>query len=144
MKTYMAKPSDVAASQWYLFDADDQVLGRLATKIATILIGKHRPEYTPHMDLGDHVIVVNAKSVRTNGANKAKQKMYQRYTGYTGGLKETSLERMSESNPEKVIKEAVRRMLPKSILGKNMIKKLKVYAGAEHKNHAQKPQKVTL
>jgi large subunit ribosomal protein L13 len=139
----MAKPGEIAA-KWHLVDATDKVLGRMATRIATILMGKHRPEYTPHVDVGDFVVVINAAKVRITGASKPTQRTYQRYSGYPGGKKEVSLEKMLKTRPDKVVSEAVRRMLPKSNLGANMLKKLKVYAGSEHPHQAQQPEELKL
>jgi large subunit ribosomal protein L13 len=142
MKTYMAKKDEVVA-KWYVVDAAGKVLGRLATKIATILMGKHRPEYTPHVPTGDFVIVVNAGKVRLTG-KKWAQKSYQRYSGYPGGHKSVSAETMRQKHPERIIQEAVRRMLPKTRLGKGMFRKLKVYAGPEHPHQAQQPEELRL
>jgi len=139
LKTYMAKPKDNNTTKWYLFDAEGKILGRLATKIATILMGKHRPEYTPHIDDGDHVIVVNSKKIQVKGANKLKKKMYQTYSGYTGGLKATNLEKMLEKKPDEVIRRAVRKMLPKNYLARHMLQKLKIYSESSHGHEAQKP-----
>lgn len=138
----MAKPGEVAA-KWHLIDAEDKTLGRLATKVATILMGKHRPEYTPHVDTGDFVIIINAEKVRMTG-NKWSAKQYDWYTGYPGGYKSLSAEKMREKHPHKIVFEAVRRMLPKNRLGKQMLTKLKVYAGPEHPHQAQKPVKLEL
>ena len=143
MKSYMAKTGELTAA-WHLVDATDKVLGRLSTRIATILMGKHRPEYTPHVDCGDFVIVVNATNIKLTGANKPTQKVYQRYSQYPGGQKETTLEDMLAKHPDRVIKEAVRRMLPKTKLGHHMLTKLKVYAGTDHPHHAQQPQALEL
>ena len=142
MKTYMAKPGEVT-QQWHLVDAADKVLGRLATRLATILMGKHRPEYTPHVDTGDFVVVVNAAKIKVTG-NKLQQKTYERYSGYPSGRKVTSLGEMLEKHPERVISEAVRRMLPKSKLGRAMLRKLKVYAGPDHPHEAQQPQPLEI
>ena len=139
MKTYMAKTGELT-KRWYVVDISDKVLGRAATKIAMILMGKHRPEYTPHVDVGDFVVVINAQNVRVTGKNKPDERVYQRFSGYPGGLKETTLAEMMRKDPERVISEAVRRMLPKSKLGRAMFKKLKVYAGSEHPHQAQCPQ----
>lgn len=141
-RTYMAKPHVDNSNKWYLIDAEGKILGRLATKIASILMGKLRPEYTPGVDCGDHVVVINAAKVKVTGTNKPKQKMYQRYSGYQDGLKETSLETMLETKPTEVIREAVRRMIPKNTLAHKMITKLKVYADAEHQHSAQCPEKI--
>lgn len=142
MKTYMAKKGELATG-WYVVDAAGRVLGRLATKIATILMGKHRPEYTPHVDTGEFVIVVNAEKVVLTG-NKAAQRQYQRYSGYPGGQKSIPLETMRRKHPEKLLQEAVRRMLPKNRLGRHMFAKLKVYAGPKHPHQAQQPEKLEL
>ena len=129
--------------KWYTVDADGQVLGRIATHIADLLRGKHRPDFTPFLDLGDHVIVVNAAKVRITG-NKLEQKFYRHYTGYPGGLSETSLRRMFEKKPERVIREAVIGMLPKNPLGKALAKKLLIYVDDKHPHEAQKPEPVRL
>ena len=138
MKTYSAKPGDIERS-WYIVDADGQTLGRMASQIASILRGKHKPMFTPHMDCGDYVIVVNAEKVHVTG-NRLDDKMYYRHSGYPGGLKQTPLREMLQTKPERVIEEAVRRMLPKNNLGRHMLKKLKVYAGPEHQHQAQNPE----
>ncbi|HQU43705.1 MAG: 50S ribosomal protein L13 [Planctomycetia bacterium 21-64-5] len=137
MKTYMAKPGEVE-QKWWLVDASDKVVGRLASDIAMILMGKHRPTYTPHVDTGDHVIVVNAEKVAFTG-KKWDQKRYTWYTGYTRLRSETAAERR-ERKPEKIITDAVRRMLPKNKLAVAMLNKLKVYSGAEHPHQAQMPE----
>ena len=142
MKTYMAKPGELA-TKWYLVDATDKVVGRLATKIAMILMGKHRPEYTPHVDTGEFVIVINAEKVHFSG-NKWADKEYDRYSGYPGGRKTVSAERMREKHPDRIVSEAVRRMLPKNRLGRKMLKKLKVYAGPDHPHQAQQPEALEL
>ena len=139
MKTYMAKKGEVA-KKWHLVDVADKVLGRTATEIATVLMGKHRPEYTPHVDVGDFVVVINAAKVRVTGASKPDQRMYMRYSGHPSGLKMTSLAEMLAKNPTKVVTEAVRRMLPKNKLATAMLKKLKVYAGPDHPHQAQLPE----
>ena len=141
MKTYMAKNGELAKG-WYLVDVSDQILGRISTKIATILMGKHRPEYTPHVDTGEFIIVINAAKVRITGKSKPTERVYQRYSGYPGGRKVTTLAKVLEKNPSMVIREAVRRMLPKTKLGRAMLNKLKVYPGPEHPHQAQQP--VTL
>jgi len=143
MKTYMAKKGEIAA-KWHVVDATDKILGRMATRIATILMGKHRPEYTPHVDTGDFVIVINAADVRLTGASKPTQRTYQRYSGYPGGQKSITLADMMRTRPEKVVFDAIRRMLPKTRLGHAMLKKLKVYAGAEHPHQAQQPEVLEL
>jgi len=140
--TYYAKPGEVER-EWLLIDAEDQVLGRLATRAAHILKGKHKPQYTPHVDVGDFVVVINADKIRLTG-NKAAQKSYFRHSGYPGGLKEESFERAMERHPERVIERAVKGMLPKNTLGRAQGKKLKVYAGSEHPHEAQKPRKIEL
>jgi large subunit ribosomal protein L13 len=137
MKTYMAKPGEVE-QKWWVVDATDKVVGRLASDIATILMGKHRPTYTPHVDTGDYVIVVNADKVTFTG-KKWDQKRYTWYTGYTRLRSESAAERR-EKKPDKIISEAVRRMLPKNKLSVSMLNKLKVYAGAEHPHQAQMPE----
>ena len=141
MKTYMAKPQDVEA-KWWLVDATDKVVGRLASDIATILMGKHRPTYTPHVDTGDFVVVINADKVVFTG-KKWDQKTYTWYTGYPGLRSETARERMARK-PEKILTEAVRRMLPKNKLARKMLSKLKVYAGDQHPHQAQQPEPIEL
>ena len=143
MKTYMAQSDELTAA-WHVVDVSGKVLGRAATKIAMILMGKHRPEYTPHVDTGDFVIVTNASEIRTTGANKPRQRVYQRFTGYPSGRKVVPLEDMMAAHPDRVITEAVRRMLPKNKLATAMLKKLKVYAGAEHPHQAQNPQALEI
>lgn len=140
MKTYMAKPGEVE-KKWMLIDGEGQVFGRLATQVATILNGKNKPEYTPHVDVGDHVVVINAAKTVFTG-KKLDQKFYYRHSGYPGGLKKTSYRELMEKRPEFALMEAVRRMLPKNKLGSKMLKKLRVYSGAEHKQTAQQPQTV--
>ena len=142
MKSFMAKKEQVD-SKWLLVDADGAVLGRMAAKIAPILMGKNKPEYTPHVDTGDHVIVINAEKIRLTG-RKAQDKQYDYYTHFPGGHKSVSFVDMMARKPEKVIELAVRRMLPKNKLGRKMLKKLKVYRGPEHDHQAQKPEKVEL
>ena len=142
MKTYSARPLEVEQS-WVLMDAEGQTLGRMATTIATRLRGKHKAEYTPHVDTGDYVVVVNAGKVRVTG-NKAVDKLYYSHSGFPGGLKTVTFERLLKESPEKVIKLAVKGMLPRTPLGRSMFKKLKVYAGAEHPHTAQRPQTVKL
>ena len=137
IRSYSAKPGQVPAS-WYHVDAADQVLGRLATRIATVLMGKHRPTYTAHVDTGEYVIVTNAEKIRVTG-KKALTMVYARYSYYPGGYKEIPYERVLERHPDRIIREAVRRMLPKSALGRRMLKKLKVYAGDTHPHTAQQP-----
>ena len=143
MKSYMAKKGELVA-KWHLVDATDKVLGRMATRIATILMGKHRPEYTPHVDCGDFVIVTNAARIKVTGANKPTQRIYESYSHYPGGRKVRTLEQMLERHPARVIREAVRRMLPKTKLGHQMLTKLKVYAESDHPHQAQQPQPLEI
>ena len=142
MKTVSTKPADVTRD-WYVVDAEGKTLGRMATEIARLLRGKHKPEYTPHVDTGDYIIVVNAEKVRVTG-NKAKDKMYYRHTGYPGGMRSMSFEKMVAHAPERTVEFAVKGMLPKGPLGRAMYAKLKVYAGTEHPHQAQQPQALTL
>jgi large subunit ribosomal protein L13 len=128
---------------WYVLDAQDVVLGRLATKVAMMLMGKHKPTYTPFIDTGDHVVVVNADKVRLTG-HKEEDKIYYRHSGYPGGLKETSARKMRETRPQRMIELAIQGMLPKSKLGKQMYRKLNVYAGPKHPHQAQQPVEMTL
>lgn len=138
MKTYSAKPTDIN-QEWFVADVDGKTLGRVATKIATILQGKHKAMYTPSMDTGDFVIVLNASKIKLTG-KKEEQKIYYSHSGYIGGLKEVSFRRMLEKRPERIIELAVKGMLPKGRLGRQMIKKMKVYAGSEHPHEAQTPK----
>jgi large subunit ribosomal protein L13 len=138
MKSYIARPHTVER-KWHLIDADGQTLGRLATEIARLLRGKNKPQYTPHIDTGDFVVVVNAEKVVVTG-KKAEQKVYYRHTGYPGGLKETSYEAMRERKPTEILRKAVRGMMPKTRLGRQQLKKLKIYAGPEHPHEAQTPR----
>ena len=131
MKTYSTKPSDIER-QWHVVDASDKVLGRLATEVARLLMGKHKPIFSPNLDTGDYVIVINADKVRVTGNNKAEQKLYYRHSGYPGGFKSISLEKTMQTNPARVIEHAVKGMLPHNRLGAKMRKKLKVYAGDTH------------
>lgn len=142
MKSYVAKPLEIER-KWYVVDATDKTLGRLSTKIATILRGKHKPIYTPHVDTGDYVIVINAEKIKVTG-NKETQKLYRWHSGYMGGLKEKTYKEMQEKKPEEIIRLAVKGMLPKNSLGRVMFKKLKVYAGPEHNQKAQKPETLDL
>ncbi len=135
MKTYSVKASEIKR-EWHVIDASDKVLGRLATGVARLLMGKHKPMFSRHLDTGDFVVVVNAGKVRVTG-NKAKQKLYYRHSGYPGGLKSINLEDMLKTRPDRVIEHAVKGMLPKNRLGNSMIKKLKVYAGDSHPHLAQ-------
>lgn len=143
MKSYMAKPGEVS-QKWHVVDLSGKILGRAATEIATVLMGKHRPEYTPHVDTGEFVIVINASQLKLTGNNKAQQRIYDRYTGFPGGRKVETLQELLETNPEKVVSEAVRRMLPKNKLGTVMLSKLKVYKGSEHPHQAQQPQAMEI
>lgn len=142
MKTISAKEQDIQRD-WYVIDAQGQTLGRLATRIATILRGKHKPVYTPHVDCGDYVIVVNAEKVHVTG-QKLTQKKYYRHSGYPGGLKQITLRDQLQKFPGRVIEAAVRGMLPKNRLGRRMFKKLKVYAGPDHPHQAQQPKLIEL
>ena len=138
MKTFSAK-AETVKRDWFVIDATDKVLGRLSTEIARRLRGKHKPEYTPHVDTGDYIVVINAEKIRVTG-NKETDKMYHHHTGYIGGLKTASFEKMIQKAPQRPIEIAVKGMLPKGPLGRAMFKKLKVYAGAEHPHAAQQPQ----
>ena len=142
MTTESAKPAEVRR-EWYLVDATDKTLGRLASEIARRLRGKHKPIYTPHVDTGDYIVVVNAERIRVTG-NKLKDKMYYHHTGYVGNLKSISLEKLLAKAPERVIQTAVKGMLPKGPLGRAMFKKLKAYAGPEHPHAAQQPQPLDI
>ena len=142
MKTFSAKPESVKRD-WYVIDATDKVLGRLSTEVARRLRGKHKPEYTPHVDTGDYIVVINAEKVCVTGA-KATDKMYHSHTGYPGGLKSISFEKLIDKAPERVIQGAVKGMLPRNPLGRAMFRKLKVYAGNEHPHTAQQPQALNL
>ena len=142
MKTYAVKASEIER-RWWLVDATDQTLGRLATRIATLLEGKHKPMYSPHLDTGDHVVVINASRVKVTG-NKLVQKRYYRHSGYPGGLTEESLQALMARKPELVIERAVKGMLPQNRLGRAMFRKLKVYGGSNHPHQAQQPEAVEL
>ena len=142
MKTYSAKPGEVNRD-WYVVDAEDKTLGRLASEIAHRLRGKHKAEYTPHVDTGDYIVVINAEKVKVTGA-KATDKIYHHHTGYPGGLKSVSFEKLIEKAPERVIQGAVKGMLPRNPLGRAMFRKLKVYAGSEHPHQAQQPQTLNI
>ena len=142
MTTVSAKPAEVRRD-WYLVDATDKTLGRLSTEIARRLRGKHKTEYTPHVDTGDYIVVINAEKVRVTG-NKLRDKMYHHHTGYIGNLKSINLEKLLAKAPERVIESAVKGMMPKNPLGRSMFKKLKVYAGPEHKHAAQQPRPLEL
>ena len=142
MKTYMANP-DKIERKWYVVDAEGRTLGRLAAEVAKVLRGKNKPEFTPHIDTGDNVIVINAEKIKVTG-KKLDQKVYYHHSDYVGGMKETTLREMMAKKPEQVIELAVKGMLPKGPLGRTMIKKLHVYAGAEHAHQAQKPEVLTF
>ena len=142
MKTYMPKPKDVQRS-WYVVDAQGAVLGRLASEIASILRGKHKPTYAPHVDVGDHVVVVNAAKVRLTGEKEGK-KVYYRHSQYPGGLREIPYQQMAERRPERLVEQAVRGMLPKTRLGRQMLRKLSVYPGPDHPHQAQRPTELRL
>jgi len=142
MKTFSAKPDSVQRD-WFLVDADGKTLGRLATEIAHRLRGKHKAEYTPHVDTGDYIVVVNAEKIQVTG-NKAKDKIYYHHTGYVGNLKSISFEKLIDKAPERAIQDAVKGMLPRNPLGRTMFRKLKVYAGTEHPHAAQQPQPLSL
>ena len=144
MRTHVEKPADAQATRkWWVIDAKGQRLGRLASRVASVLSGKHKPTYTPHVDTGDFVIVVNASAVKLSG-NKATTKRYYRHTGHPGGIFSKSFGELAEKQPNVPIEKAVKGMLPKSVLGRHMLEKLKVYGGAEHPHQAQKPEPLTL
>lgn len=142
MKSYIAKPAEVER-KWYVIDAEDRTLGKIASEVASILRGKKKPIYTPHVDTGDYVIVINAEKVRVTG-KKEEQKIYKSHSGYPGGLKETTLRELRAKKPEEIIRHAVKGMMPKGKLGRQMFKKLKVYAGPEHPHTAQNPEEWTF
>ena len=142
MQTYMANP-DKIERKWYVVDAEGCTLGRLASGVASVLRGKNKPQFTPHVDTGDYVIIVNADKIKVTG-KKLEQKIYYNHSDYVGGMRETTLKEMLAKKPEKVIELAVKGMLPKGPMGRDMIKKLHVYAGAEHANQAQKPEVLTF
>ncbi|HEC18114.1 MAG TPA: 50S ribosomal protein L13 [Gammaproteobacteria bacterium] len=142
MKTFTAKPAEVKR-EWFVIDATGKTLGRMATEIARRLRGKHKPEYTPHIDTGDYIVVINAEKVAVTG-NKATDKKYHHYTGYVGGLKTTTFDKLVQEKPEYIIQTAVKGMLPKNPLGRAMFRKLKVYAGAEHQHAAQQPKPLDI
>ena len=142
MKTYSAKPNAVE-QEWYIVDAEGKTLGRLASEIAHRLRGKHKPEYTPHVDTGDYIVVVNAEKIQVTG-NKAKDKIYYKHTGYVGNLKSISFEKLIDKAPERVLQTAVKGMLPKNPLGRKMFSKLKVYAGEAHPHAAQQPKELNI
>ncbi len=142
MKTFVAKPATVKRD-WFVVDAAGKTLGRMATEIAVRLRGKHKPEYTPHVDTGDYIIVINAEKVTVTG-NKAKDKIYHSHSGYPGGLKSISFEKLQAKKPEMIIEAAVKGMLPRGPLGRDMFRKLKVYAGPEHNHSAQQPKTLDI
>ncbi|KFZ31215.1 50S ribosomal protein L13 [Pseudidiomarina salinarum] len=142
MKTFVAKPETVQRD-WYVVDAEGKTLGRLATEIATRLRGKHKPEYTPHVDTGDYIVVINAEKVTVTG-RKAQNKIYYSHSGYPGGIKDITFEKLIAKAPEMVIQKAVKGMLPRGPLGRAMFRKLKVYAGAEHNHIAQQPKQLEI
>lgn len=142
MKSYIAKPAEVER-KWYVIDAEDKTLGKIASEVASILRGKKKPIYTLHVDTGDYVIVINAEKVRVTG-KKEEQKIYKSHSGYPGGLKETTLRELRAKKPEEIIRHAVKGMMPKGKLGRQMFKKLKVYAGPEHPHTAQNPEEWTF
>lgn len=142
MKTYATKASDIVR-KWYVVDAQDKTLGRLASEVARVLMGKHKPIFSPNLDTGDFVVIVNAEKIRVTG-RKLTDKMYYHHSGYPGGIKSASLEQMLERHPDRVLRLAIKNMLPHNKLGRNMIRKLKVYAGPEHPHEAQQPEKLEL
>ena len=142
MKTFILRKEDVER-KWYVVDADGQILGRLASKIASILRGKHKETFTPHIDMGDHIVVVNADKIRVTG-RKAEQKTYYRHTGYPGGLRTEKYEKIIQEHPDRIIRRAVWGMLPHNRLGRKLIKKLKIYASPEHPHQAQRPEVMTI
>jgi large subunit ribosomal protein L13 len=142
MTTFMAKPATITR-RWFVIDATDQVVGRLAVQIANVLRGKHRPEYTPHVDTGEFVIVINAEKVRLTG-KKLDTKTYHHYTRYPGGLKEVTAREMMKKHPDRILREAVRRMVPRNKLGRQQMTKLKIYAGSNHPHQAQQPVELKL
>jgi large subunit ribosomal protein L13 len=142
MKTYIARPSNIKRD-WFVIDASGRTLGRLATEISRRLRGKHRPEFTPNIDTGDYIVVINANKVRVTG-RKFTEKVYHRHTGYPGGVKSTTFEKLQAKKPERIIEIAVKGMLPKGPMGRQLFRKLKVYAGAEHRHGAQQPQSLEV
>ena len=142
MKTYSAK-AETVKREWFVVDATDKVLGRLSSEIARRLRGKHKPEYTPHVDTGDYIVVINAEKIRVTG-NKESDKLYQHHTGYIGSLKSVNLATLRKNHPDRIIKQSVKGMLPKNSLGRAMFKKLKVYAGSTHEHAAQQPQPLEI
>jgi len=142
MKTFSAK-AETVKREWFVVDATDKILGRLSTEIARRLRGKHKPEYTPHVDTGDYIVVINAEKIRVTG-NKESDKMYHHHTGYIGNLKSVNLANLRKNHPDRIIKQSVKGMLPKNSLGRAMFKKLKVYAGSTHQHAAQQPQPLDI
>ena len=142
MKTFSAKPQEVKR-EWFVIDATDKVLGRLSAEVAMRLKGKHKPEYTPHVDTGDHIVIINAEKIAVTG-NKEEDKIYYRHTEFPGGVKDMTLRQLREKAPERIIQSAVKGMLPKNPLGRAMFKKLHVYAGSEHKHAAQQPKMLEI
>jgi len=142
MKTYSAT-AETVKREWFVIDATDKILGRLSTEIARRLRGKHKPEYTPHVDTGDYIVVINAEKIRVTG-NKETDKMYHHHTGYIGSLKSVNLAKMRKNHPDRIIKHSVKGMLPKNSLGRAMFKKLKVYAGSSHEHGAQQPKPLQI
>jgi large subunit ribosomal protein L13 len=142
MKTFSAKPQEVKR-EWFVIDATDKVLGRVATEVALRLRGKHKPEYTPHVDTGDHIVIINAEKIAVTG-NKEEDKVYYRHTGFPGGIKDVNVRELREKAPTRILENAVRGMMPKNALGRAMLKKLHIYAGSEHKHTAQQPQVLEL
>lgn len=142
MKTYTATPSTIKRD-WYIVDATDKVLGRLASEVARRLRGKHKAEYTPHMDTGDYIVIINAEKIRVTG-NKATDKIYYRHSGFPGGLKTINFEKLLDKSPTTILERAIKGMLPKGPLGREMYRKLKIYTGAEHKHTAQQPIQLEL
>lgn len=137
-KSFTPRAGDIERS-WYVVDADGKTLGRLASQIAHVLRGKHKPTYSPHMDVGDHIVVINAEKIRVTG-RKAEQKVYYRHTGHPGGLRTTTYEDMMDKHPDRILRTAIKGMMPNNVLGRQMFKKLRIYAGAEHGHTAQQPQ----
>lgn len=143
MRTYQPKPTEIQRA-WHVVDAEDMVLGRLASEVARLLRGKHKPTYAPHVDCGDHVIVINASKIVVKGIKKPSEKRYFRHSGYPGGLRSLTFEQLFERDPERVVYSAIKGMLPKGRLGRRIIKKLRVYSDAEHPHSAQQPQPYEL
>ncbi|MDA0745890.1 MAG: 50S ribosomal protein L13 [bacterium] len=143
MKTMSAKKSDMD-HKWFLADAEGKVLGRFASEVAKILKGKHKPVYTTHVDTGDHVVIINAEKIRVTGSNKMEQKVYTSYSGYPGGLKKVTLQDALEKKPEFVLQHAIKGMLPRTKLGRQMMRKVRIYSGSEHPHEAQAPENIEL